>query len=167
MLGAVPRPLVTVTRRLRFNAAHHVLFLCGVNPTSENIVVARAGTCWRRAARADGSHGSAFTRPGTTMSNTMGSDAVGAAIAPTPWRRRKGEGVSRPLPSDEPFELPPAASPDADRAEFEMLVRCQLELLGEDPDRLRGVTLGLAPSSPDSKSGTPPRRAWGKLVMRT
>jgi hypothetical protein len=65
----------------------------------------------------------------------MGSDAVGAAIAPTPWRRRKGEGVSRPLPSDEPFELPPAASPDADRAEFEMLVRRQLELLGEDPDR--------------------------------
>jgi GTP cyclohydrolase I len=69
------------------------------------------------------------------MSNTMGSDAVGAAIAPTPWRRWKGEGVRRPLASDEPFELPPVRSADADRAEFEMLVRRQLELLGEDPDR--------------------------------
>jgi GTP cyclohydrolase IA len=69
------------------------------------------------------------------MSNTMGSDAVGAAIAPTPWRRSKGEGVPRPLPTDESFELPPAPSADADRAEFEMLVRRQLELLGEDPDR--------------------------------
>jgi GTP cyclohydrolase I len=69
------------------------------------------------------------------MSNTMGSDAVGAAIAPTPWRRSNGEGVPRPLPSDEPFELPPAVSLDADRAEFEMLIRRQLELLGEDPDR--------------------------------
>jgi GTP cyclohydrolase I len=69
------------------------------------------------------------------MSNTMGSDAVGAAIAPTPWRRWKGEGVRRPLASDEPFELPPVRSADADRAEFKMLVRRQLELLGEDPDR--------------------------------
>jgi GTP cyclohydrolase IA len=69
------------------------------------------------------------------MSNTMGGDAVGAAIAPTPWRRSKVEGVPRPLPSDEPFELPPAPSADADCAEFEMLVRRQLELLGEDPDR--------------------------------
>ena len=69
------------------------------------------------------------------MSNMMGSDAVGAAIAPTPWLRNKGEGVPRPLPRDEPFELPPAPSADADRAEFEMLVRRQLELLGEDPDR--------------------------------
>ena len=69
------------------------------------------------------------------MSNMMGSDAVGAAIAPTPWLRNKGEGVPRPLPRDEPFELPPAPSADADRAEFEMLVRRQLELLGEDPER--------------------------------
>jgi GTP cyclohydrolase I len=69
------------------------------------------------------------------MSNTTGSDAVGAAIAPTPWRRRKGVGVPRPVPGDEQVVLPPAASPDADRAELEMLVRRQLELLGEDPDR--------------------------------
>ena len=68
----------------------------------------------------------------TTMSNTMDSDAIGAAIARTPWRRSTGEGVPRPLRGDEPFELPPAASAGA---EFEMLVRRQLELLGEDPDR--------------------------------
>jgi GTP cyclohydrolase IA len=66
----------------------------------------------------------------------MGSDAVGANHrAPAPWRRSKGEGVPSTLPSAEPFELPPAPSADADRVEFEMLVRRQLELLGEDPDR--------------------------------
>ena len=43
-----------------------------------------------------------------------------------------GESVPRPLRGDEPFELPPAASAGA---EFELLVRRQLELLGEDPER--------------------------------
>ena len=70
------------------------------------------------------------------MSNTMGSDAVGAAVAPPRWRRSRGEGLSRPLPSDESLELALAPSSDADRAEFEMLVRRQLELLGEDDGRL-------------------------------
>jgi GTP cyclohydrolase I len=69
------------------------------------------------------------------MSNTMGSDEVGAAIAPLPWRRGEGTGTPRPLLTDEPFYLSPPRSADAGRAEFEMLVRRQLELLGEDPDR--------------------------------
>jgi hypothetical protein len=38
--------------------------------------------------------------------------------------------------SDEPSELKPKPSPDADRrAEFEALISRQLELLGEDPAR--------------------------------
>jgi GTP cyclohydrolase I len=65
----------------------------------------------------------------------MGSDEVGAAIAPLPWRRGNGTGTPRPLPCHEPLDLPPLPSVDADGAEFQMLVRRQLELLGEDPDR--------------------------------
>jgi len=69
------------------------------------------------------------------MSNTMDSEEVGAAIALLPWRRGKVTGTPRPSPSDEPVDLPPAPSADPGRTEFEMLVRRQLELLGEDPDR--------------------------------
>jgi GTP cyclohydrolase I len=69
------------------------------------------------------------------MSNTMGNDEVGVAIASPSWRHSKEAGTPRPLLTDEPFDLPPARSANAGRTEFEMLVRRQLELLGEDPDR--------------------------------
>src|SRR6185295_12578568 len=95
----------------------------------------RAGACWRLALRPDGSRGSASTKPSITMSSTTGSDELGAAIAAAPWRRGNGAGTPRPLASVAPLEPSPVPSAGTDRTEFEMLVRRQLELLGEDPDR--------------------------------
>ena len=69
------------------------------------------------------------------MSNTTGSDELGAAIAAAPWRRGNGAGTPRPLASVAPLEQSPLPSAGTDRTEFEMLVLRQLELLGEDPDR--------------------------------
>jgi len=69
------------------------------------------------------------------MSSTTGSDELGAAIAAAPWRRGNGAGTPRPLASVAPLEPSPVPSAGTDRTEFEMLVRRQLELLGEDPDR--------------------------------
>jgi GTP cyclohydrolase I len=65
----------------------------------------------------------------------MGSNEVDVAIAPPSWRRSTEAGAPRPLLTDEPFDLLAARSADAGRTEFETLVRRQLELLGEDPDR--------------------------------
>jgi hypothetical protein len=84
------------------------------------------------------------------MSTTTGSDDGGAkvttlgldltrraAAAALPRARRRGDSRHPASPSSAgPLALDPTRSPDAHhRAEFEALVRRQLELLGEDPDR--------------------------------
>ncbi len=70
------------------------------------------------------------------MSNTKNGNRSETPVIALPRLRRCGDSGNpgRP-PGDGLFRLPPAQSADSNRAEFEMLVRRQLELLGEDPDR--------------------------------